>query len=194
MATVKFLSRGLVDVRGLRRLHSVRRRPDAHVRRHLGRGGLRRLRLRPSVAAAIHGGDPARRCGRDRARLRDATHAALAAPRLRRATWGGRLLPARFDRLMLRFFCLPLANTPSWGDPRCGRSRTKGTWRPPNCKLSKRPRPSGSSAGGPEELERAGYDPRSAAKIAIRPDIDLHAAVDLLARGCAPDLALKILL
>ena len=45
-----------------------------------------------------------------------------------------------------------------------------------------------------EKLERAGYDPRSAAKIAIRPDIDLHAAVDLLARGCAPDLALKILL
>ena len=45
-----------------------------------------------------------------------------------------------------------------------------------------------------EELERAGYDPRSAAKIAIRPDIDLHAAVDLLTRGCAPDLALKILL
>ena len=45
-----------------------------------------------------------------------------------------------------------------------------------------------------EELERAGYDPRSAAKIAIRPDIDLHVAVDLLVRGCAPDLALKILL
>jgi hypothetical protein len=45
-----------------------------------------------------------------------------------------------------------------------------------------------------EELERAGYAPRSAAKIAIRPDIDLHLAVDLLERGCPPDLALKILL
>ena len=45
-----------------------------------------------------------------------------------------------------------------------------------------------------EELERAGYEPRSAAKIAVRPDIDLHVAVDLLARGCPADLALKILL
>ena len=45
-----------------------------------------------------------------------------------------------------------------------------------------------------EELERAGYEPRAAAKIAVRPDIDLHLAVDLLARGCDPDLALKILL
>ncbi len=45
-----------------------------------------------------------------------------------------------------------------------------------------------------EELERAGYEPRSAAKIAVRHDIDLHLAVDLLGRGCSPDLALKILL
>ena len=45
-----------------------------------------------------------------------------------------------------------------------------------------------------EELERAGYEPVSAAKIAVRPDIDLHLAIDLLARGCQPDLALKILL
>jgi hypothetical protein len=45
-----------------------------------------------------------------------------------------------------------------------------------------------------EELERAGYEPRAAAKIAVRPDIDLHVAVDLLARGCSPDLAIKILL
>jgi hypothetical protein len=45
-----------------------------------------------------------------------------------------------------------------------------------------------------EELERAGYEPRSAAKIAVRHDIDLHLAVDLLARGCQQDLALKILL
>jgi hypothetical protein len=45
-----------------------------------------------------------------------------------------------------------------------------------------------------EELERAGYEPRSAAKIAVRQDIDLHLAVDLLGRGCPPELALKILL
>ncbi len=45
-----------------------------------------------------------------------------------------------------------------------------------------------------EELERAGYEPRLAAKIAVRQDIDLHLAVDLLARGCSADLALKILL
>ncbi len=45
-----------------------------------------------------------------------------------------------------------------------------------------------------EELERAGYEPRAAAKIAVRADIDLHLAVDLLGRGCPPDLALKILL
>jgi hypothetical protein len=45
-----------------------------------------------------------------------------------------------------------------------------------------------------EELERAGYAPQSAAKIAVRPDIDLHFAVELLQRGCPPDLALKILL
>jgi hypothetical protein len=45
-----------------------------------------------------------------------------------------------------------------------------------------------------EELERAGYEPRLAAKIAVRHDIDLHLAVDLLSRGCPPDLALQILL
>ena len=45
-----------------------------------------------------------------------------------------------------------------------------------------------------EELERAGYDARSAAAIAARPDIDLHRAVDLLRSGCAPELALRILL
>jgi hypothetical protein len=45
-----------------------------------------------------------------------------------------------------------------------------------------------------EELERAGYAPQSAAKIAVRSDIDLHFAVDLLQRGCPPELALEILL
>lgn len=45
-----------------------------------------------------------------------------------------------------------------------------------------------------EELERAGYEPRAAGRLAVRHDVDLHAAVDLLERGCPSDLALKILL
>jgi hypothetical protein len=45
-----------------------------------------------------------------------------------------------------------------------------------------------------EELERAGYEPRAAGRLAVRHDVDLHAAVELLERGCPPDLALRILL
>ena len=45
-----------------------------------------------------------------------------------------------------------------------------------------------------EALERAGYLPSEAAELAVRPDIDLHRAVDLVKRGCPSDLALKILL
>jgi hypothetical protein len=45
-----------------------------------------------------------------------------------------------------------------------------------------------------DELERAGYDPRQAAKIAARHDVDLHTAVDLVRNGCTPELALAILL
>jgi hypothetical protein len=45
-----------------------------------------------------------------------------------------------------------------------------------------------------EELERAGYEPRAAGRLAVRHDVDLHAAVELLERGCPADLALKILL
>jgi hypothetical protein len=45
-----------------------------------------------------------------------------------------------------------------------------------------------------EELERAGFDPRSAAALAARADVDLHAAMGLLERGCPLELALKILL
>ena len=44
------------------------------------------------------------------------------------------------------------------------------------------------------ELRRAGYTPDEASKLAHRLDIDLHLAVDLLARGCSRDLALRILL
>lgn len=45
-----------------------------------------------------------------------------------------------------------------------------------------------------EELERAGYNHRAAGRLAARHDIDLHRAINLLKRGCAPELALKILL
>lgn len=45
-----------------------------------------------------------------------------------------------------------------------------------------------------DELERAGYDSPAALTLAARHDIDLHRAVDLLRKGCSPDLALKILL
>ena len=43
-------------------------------------------------------------------------------------------------------------------------------------------------------LERAGYDLESAAVLAASPEVDLHAAVTLLERGCPMDLALQILL
>jgi hypothetical protein len=45
-----------------------------------------------------------------------------------------------------------------------------------------------------EELERAGYDGESALVLAASHDVDLHAAVNLLRRGCSVELALQILL
>ena len=45
-----------------------------------------------------------------------------------------------------------------------------------------------------EELERAGYPSQTAAEIAVRHDIDLHRAVDLLRLGCPFELALRIVL
>ncbi|MBA2331703.1 MAG: hypothetical protein H0V94_02800 [Actinobacteria bacterium] len=45
-----------------------------------------------------------------------------------------------------------------------------------------------------EELERAGFEPSAAVVLAGRPDVDLHYAIDLLRAGCAPELALQILL
>jgi hypothetical protein len=45
-----------------------------------------------------------------------------------------------------------------------------------------------------EALARAGYGPEGAALLAARPDVDLHAAIDLLRRGCPEQLALEILL
>lgn len=45
-----------------------------------------------------------------------------------------------------------------------------------------------------EELKRAGYPSRAAAKLATRHDVDLHLAVDLVARGCPLPVAMQILL
>ena len=45
-----------------------------------------------------------------------------------------------------------------------------------------------------EELERAGYPRHDAARLAERHDVDLHLAIDLISRGCSPQVALDILL
>ena len=44
-----------------------------------------------------------------------------------------------------------------------------------------------------EELERAGYDRRTATILAERADVDLHAAVALARSGCPSETALRIL-
>ena len=43
-------------------------------------------------------------------------------------------------------------------------------------------------------LVRAGYTPDDAFELAVRHDIDLHAAIDLVRRGCPSATALRILL
>jgi hypothetical protein len=45
-----------------------------------------------------------------------------------------------------------------------------------------------------ERLELAGSPPADAATIAARPDVDLHHAAELLAKGCPVEVALLILL
>lgn len=45
-----------------------------------------------------------------------------------------------------------------------------------------------------DELMRAGFDPASAFELAVRLDVDLHRATELVDRGCSPELALQILL
>jgi len=45
-----------------------------------------------------------------------------------------------------------------------------------------------------DELERAGYDSKSAFVLATSLEIDLHTAVDMRKRGCSVELALAILL
>ncbi|HXR10819.1 MAG TPA: hypothetical protein VN770_00870 [Gaiellaceae bacterium] len=45
-----------------------------------------------------------------------------------------------------------------------------------------------------DALVRAGFDPDAAARIAARPDVDLHSAIHLLESGCPPAVAVRILL
>jgi hypothetical protein len=44
------------------------------------------------------------------------------------------------------------------------------------------------------ELIRAGYDAHAAVELAENPQIDLHIALELVGRGCPPELASRILL
>ncbi len=44
-----------------------------------------------------------------------------------------------------------------------------------------------------QELERAGFPEDVAIELSMRADVDLHYAVDLLHRGCDPNLAARIL-
>jgi hypothetical protein len=45
-----------------------------------------------------------------------------------------------------------------------------------------------------EELIRAGYSPHEALVLSGEAEVDLHLAVQLLARGCSTETALRILL
>ncbi len=45
-----------------------------------------------------------------------------------------------------------------------------------------------------QELRRAGYQPADALMLALRNDVDLHVAADLLERGCSERTALLILI
>jgi hypothetical protein len=45
-----------------------------------------------------------------------------------------------------------------------------------------------------EELERAGYAPTAARRLARNVAVDLHAAIDLIRNGCSPEMAARILL
>jgi hypothetical protein len=44
------------------------------------------------------------------------------------------------------------------------------------------------------QLTRCGYPAADAATLAAATSVDLHAAADLVARGCPPQLAVRILL
>ncbi len=45
-----------------------------------------------------------------------------------------------------------------------------------------------------DALERAGYDEEAAVALALRRDVDLHWAIELVARGCPHATAVRILL
>jgi ABC-type phosphate/phosphonate transport system substrate-binding protein len=45
-----------------------------------------------------------------------------------------------------------------------------------------------------EQLELAGYGAAAAAILAGQHEVDLHVAIEMVAHGCPPDLAVKILL
>lgn len=45
-----------------------------------------------------------------------------------------------------------------------------------------------------EELERVGYSAGAASALAVRRDVDLHLALDLVRKGCSYATALRILL
>jgi hypothetical protein len=45
-----------------------------------------------------------------------------------------------------------------------------------------------------DELIRVGFDVEQATILAMEPGVDLHAAIDLVDRGCPPPLAVRILL
>jgi hypothetical protein len=45
-----------------------------------------------------------------------------------------------------------------------------------------------------EELERAGFDQRTAELLAAAAHVDLHKAIELVERGCPPETAARILL
>jgi hypothetical protein len=45
-----------------------------------------------------------------------------------------------------------------------------------------------------EELIRGGFDVESAVLLAAEPGVDLHRAIELIQRGCPPELAARILL
>jgi hypothetical protein len=44
------------------------------------------------------------------------------------------------------------------------------------------------------ELLKAGYEPLTAVELAEHPEVDLHLALELVQRGCSPELAAQILL
>ena len=44
-----------------------------------------------------------------------------------------------------------------------------------------------------EQLVGSGFAPALAARVAENPDYDLHALIELVERGCPPELAVRIL-